>query len=80
MTKLRLSPPSLRSACAAAQVIYDIIFVSVSLTIIIEVDFHGDIMFDLIYKKLYILGLFTARYVTGFFSVSYTHLTLPTKA
>ncbi|MDD6271311.1 MAG: hypothetical protein PUA67_04650 [Ruminococcus sp.] len=25
MTKLRLSPPSLRSACAAAQVIYDII-------------------------------------------------------
>lgn len=25
MTKLRLSPPSLRSACAVAQVIYDII-------------------------------------------------------
>ena len=25
MTKLRLSPPSLRSACADAQVIYDII-------------------------------------------------------
>ena len=24
-------------------------------------------MFDLIYKKLYILGLFTARYVTRFF-------------
>ena len=37
------------------------------MTVIIEVDFHGDIMFDLIYKKLYILGLFTARYVTGFF-------------
>ena len=25
MAKLRLSPPSLRAACAAAQVIYDII-------------------------------------------------------
>ena len=29
MTKLRLSPPSLRSVCAAAQVIYDIIYLKI---------------------------------------------------
>ena len=37
-------------------------------------------MFDYIYKKLYILGLFTARYITRFFRRLVRSLTKPVKA
>ena len=37
-------------------------------------------MFDYIYKKLYILGLFTARYITRFFRHLIRFLSKPVKA